>query len=47
MKNNKRLELQFELMINNKMYENKIIDENTFLIVNDNLIKKINKMEII
>lgn len=43
MKVNKITELQIEIIINRNLYKKGIIDEQTFSIVNEILLKKLNK----
>ncbi len=37
--------LNIEIIINQKLYERKIIDENTFTLVHDFLLRKIGKLK--
>ena len=41
MMNDKLTELQIEILINQSLFEKKLIDENTYLKVNDQLLKSI------
>ena len=44
MKLNKITELQMQLIINNNLYQKNIIDENTFVKVNEKLLKMISTL---
>ncbi len=41
MKLDKNMEVQIAIMINNSLYKKNIIDEETFYIVNEELLKKL------
>ncbi len=43
--NNEIFNINVEIIINRKLYERKIIDENTFTLVQEILLKKLNKLQ--
>lgn len=43
--NNEIFNINVEILINRKLYERKIIDENTFTLVQEILLKKLNKLQ--